>query len=203
MGYVIRQASAMDSDEIRGIYAHYVLNTVASFETGVPSSDQFLKRVSGIIAQYPFPVCVLNGKILGYAYASHHREREAYRYNVETSIYVHKDSKSQGIGTALYRCLFAILAAQGYYNAYAGIVLPNEKSLRFHQKSGFAPVGTYHKTGYKFSQWHDIHWMEKALTPLDKMPGAIRAIGELPTECLSGIFNRFIPCHFSGQSGVS
>ncbi|WP_242966682.1 GNAT family N-acetyltransferase [Desulfosporosinus sp. FKA] len=98
--------------------------------------------------------------ILGYAYASKHRERVAYRWSVDVSIYVRNECRGKKIGKALYTLLLSLLKLQGYFNAYAGICLPNESSVGIHEYFGFKKIAQYNKAGYKFGQWHNVGWWE-------------------------------------------
>ena len=105
------------------------------------------------------------GAIAGYAYASRHHERAAYRWAANVGIYLHSDHRRRGIGRALYTALLSLLDAQNYYTAYAGITLPNDASVGLHRAMGFVPVGVYHGAGHKLGRWHDVMWMEKLLRP--------------------------------------
>lgn len=160
---IIRQATVNDSNDILDIYSYYIENTSVSFETETPTVIDFSSRIYLIINTYPYLVYLRNDKIVGYAYASRHRERAAYQYDVDVSVYIKNSLHSQGIGTALYNNLFEILKFKKYYNAYAGITLPNEKSIALHYKFGFKEIGVHHNTGYKFNKWHDVIWFEKQL----------------------------------------
>lgn len=161
--YIIRKATLNDSKNILDIYSYYIENTAASFEIETPCLVDFSNRISTVMNVYPYFVCTINDKTIGYAYASKHREREAYRYDVDVSVYIRNDMHGKGIGTALYNMLFEELKLKNYYNAYAGITLPNEKSIALHQKFGFTDIGVHHKTGYKFNEWRDVLWLEKIL----------------------------------------
>ncbi|MFI3205678.1 MAG: N-acetyltransferase family protein [Clostridia bacterium] len=175
----IRQANKNDSAEILAIYSKYIENTTISFELKVPSLEDFTKRVETISSSYPYLVYVENDKIKGYAYASKHKEREAYDYDVEVSIYLDQNCLSSGIGTELYSVLFDILPKQGFFNAYSGITVPNEKSENIHKKFGFSNIGIYEKTGYKFGKWLDVKWLHKKLKSHEEKPEKIKKIGEL------------------------
>ena len=161
--FKIRSAIARDAKSILEIYSHYIENTAATFETQVPSLSDFAKRIDAIAGVYPYLLCEIDGEIVGYAYASRHRERDAYRYDIDVSVYVKNGCQSRGIGTLLYQKLFEALANLNYYNAYASITLPNEGSAALHHKFGFCEIGIHHKTGYKFGKWHDVLWLEKPL----------------------------------------
>lgn len=163
MDMIIRPVSKEDAADILAIYAPYVTDTVISFETEVPTLEEFSKRIENTQKNYPYLVCELDGKVVGYAYASRHRERAAYRFSVEVSVYVALAHHHKGIGKALYERLFAALDGYNYYSAYAGITLPNEKSIGLHKSFRFTEVGIYHNIGYKDGKWLDVIWLEKPL----------------------------------------
>lgn len=156
MNHVIRLATATDSGEILNIYKPFIENTPITFEITVPSVTEFSYRIESIIHQYPYLVYEIDNTVVGYAYASRHRKREAYCYDVDVSLYVLHEYHGSGVAHKLYGCLFKLLDELGYINAYASITVPNEKSIKFHQKFGFTAIGTHHKTGYKLGQWHDV-----------------------------------------------
>jgi phosphinothricin acetyltransferase len=183
----IRLVKPADSIEILSIYAPYIENTAISFEQTVPSIDEFTKRIESISSNYPYLVYETNGQIVGYAYASQHRERYAYRFSVDLSIYISEAYQGVGIAKRLYDCLFEILRNCGYVNSYAGYTVPNEKSSRFHEKYGFTPVGTYRKVGYKFCKWHDVTWTERAIKPHTDNPDETISINDLPKDLLDEI----------------
>ena len=160
---LVRPAAASDAKEILDIYAYYVENTPVTFEEVTPTILEFTGRTDKIISAYPYFVCIRNDKVIGYAYAHKYRERSAYRYDVEVSVYLRNGCNGQGAGTALYHKLFEALAQQDYYNAYAVITLPNDNSIALHEKFGFTKIGVHRKTGYKLGEWHDVLWMEKVL----------------------------------------
>lgn len=166
----IRPVTPADAEAILRIYAPYVANTCVSFETQVPGLAEFTARVEGILRGYPFLVCEAGGGIVGFAYASKHRERAAYKYSADVSVYVAPEYHGQGIGKALYAELFALLKGQGLRMAYAGIVLPNEKSVCLHKALGFNEVGVFHDAGYKFGQWLDVLWLEKMICTKEERP---------------------------------
>ena len=121
------------------------------------------RRVLGVLRQYPWLVCELDDAVVGYAYATAHRDRAAYRWSVDASAYISDRAHRQGIARGLYDRLFRILVTQGYRNVYAGITLPNPASCEFHKAMGFREVGIYHQVGYKFDKWHDTVWLERSL----------------------------------------
>jgi len=165
MGSEIRLAGEGDAEPIQGIYAPIVRDTAISFELEPPSVAEVVRRVRETLARWPWLVCERDGEILGYAYASKHRERAAYRCSVDVSVYTRPDARRGGVGRALYGSLLTILALQGYHGAYAGITLPNAASVGLHEAVGFAPVGVYRGVGYKLGAWHDVGWWQHVLRP--------------------------------------
>lgn len=158
---LIRFVNATDAEELLNIYRPFIKNTTTSFETTVPSIEEFKNRIINVTQKFPWLVAEINSNITGYAYASRHRERDAYQWSVEASAYVHPQYYRQGVAGLLYNKLFTLLKAQGFINAYAGIALPNDASVGFHTSSGFKPVGVYEKIGFKHGAWHDVLWMVK------------------------------------------
>ena len=163
----IREAKPSDAELILKIYSHYVTDTCVSFETEVPSIEEFASRIENTIKSYPYLVCEIDEKIVGYAYGSKYREREAYRYSAEVSVYVVPEYHRRGIGRALYAKLFELLKEQGIYTAYAGITVPNYNSVGLHKAMGFREVGIYKNVGYKFGTWLSSLWVEKPLRAYD------------------------------------
>lgn len=161
----IRLATESDAPAVADIYRPLVASTAITFETEPPGADEMRRRIAETLPLYPWLICDAGGRVAGYAYATTHRVRAAYRWSVDTSIYVDPKDRRSGIGRGLYRSLFAILEAQGYVNAYAGIALPNPGSVALHEAMGFQSVGVFRKVGYKLGAWHDVGWWELALTP--------------------------------------
>lgn len=159
----IRLASLADSAAIAAIYAPIVAETTISFEYEPPSAAAMGERITSTLTQYPWLVCTIDDVVAGYAYAGLHRKRTAYQWSTEVSAYVSADYRQRGVGKALYTSLFALLAVQGYINAYAGITMPNPPSVRLHRSVGFKHVGVYHNVGFKFGAWHDTTWWERPL----------------------------------------
>lgn len=143
------------------------------------------ERVEHVLKRTPWLVWERGGTVLGYAYASAHRERAAYQWSVEVSAYVHRDARRNGVARSLYATLFPTLSAQGFHNAYAGVTLPNAASIGLHTSMGFTPVGVYHGVGYKNGAWHDVGWFEKSLKPGDDNPGPIVAYDTQATVSVS------------------
>lgn len=163
MPAIIRTVEDRDIERIAAIYAPYVTGSAISFEIAPPDADTMAQRIGKILAVWPWLVYEREGEVLGYAYGSEHRTRAAYRWDVDVSAYVHPQAHRQGVGRALYTALFDILRLQGFYNAMAGIALPNPASVGLHEAMGFRPVGVYPKAGYKLGRWHDVGWWQLAL----------------------------------------
>ena len=162
---LIRLATAHDAAQIQAIYGPIVSQTAVSFEANPPTVDEMRQRIVDTLRSFPWLVCERQGTILGYVYASKHRVRAAYQWSVDVSAYVHTQARRMGVGRALYGSLFKILALQGFYNAYAGIALPNPASVGLHEAMGFKSVGVYNAVGYKLNAWHDVGWWHLALRP--------------------------------------
>jgi phosphinothricin acetyltransferase len=162
----IRLANTKDAERIQEIYAPFCLeDSPVSFEVEPPSLKEMAERIETILQSLPWLVWLEDGEVLGYAYASPHKNRAAYQWSVDVSAYIDATIRGSGVGASLYESLFNILRLQGYFNAYAGITLPNPASVRLHEKMGFTPVGTYRQVGYKGGSWHDVAWYELVLRP--------------------------------------
>jgi len=160
----IRVASASDAAAIASIYAPIVSETTISFEIEPPTPEGMAERIVRTVAMYPWLVADRDGRVVGYAYSSQHRERAAYRWSVDVSAYVSADFRRSGIGRALYKRLFSILRAQKFRSAFAGITLPNDASVGLHEAMGFTPLGIYKEVGFKLGQWRDVGWWQLALS---------------------------------------
>jgi phosphinothricin acetyltransferase len=159
----IRVARLDDAAEIAEIYAPNVTGSHISFEVDAPTPEIMRTRIAKVLSVFPWLVHDAGGRIEGYAYASPHRDRAAYRWSADVSCYVRPEARGRGIGKALYTELLRLLEAHGYFNAYAGIALPNEASVRLHESVGFEPIGVYRNVGYKLGSWHDVGWWGRRL----------------------------------------
>ena len=177
--FKIRLITENDISAVLDIYRPYVLNTIISFEYEVPSLEEFTERVKTITAEYPWLVCENQDIIIGYAYASKHRYRTAYQWSPESTVYVSTEFQGKGVGRILYETLFSILRLQGYFNVYAGVGLPNEKSVGFHRALGFDEIGDFKKVGYKHGNWHDTKWFQLHLSEHINNPPAPKTIVEI------------------------
>jgi L-amino acid N-acyltransferase YncA len=172
----IRLARAADGEALAAIYRPAVSERATSFEVDPPDALEMSQRVTSLLVTHPWLVCAEDGRTLGYAYASRHRERAAYQWSVEVSAYVHQGAHRRGVATGLYTSLFAVLCLLGYRNAFAGITLPNEASVRFHEAAGFVRIGTYRRIGWKLGAWHDVLWLQRDLAPHVAAPPAPTAL---------------------------
>ena len=176
----IRLATAADAAALAALYAPYVTSTPVSFETEPPDAAEMRERLAAGGALYPWLVAEEGGTLLGFASASRFRPRHAYRFTVETSVYLDSSAHGQGLGRLLYGRLLDGLTAQGFTQAIAAISLPNEASVALHERLGFAPAGTYRNVGFKFDAWHSVGLWQKELArtaPHPEEPKPYDAIG--------------------------
>ena len=180
----IRLASEHDAAQISEIYAPIVEDTSFSFELTAPTTADMRQRIVQTLEWLPWLSCEVDGAVGGYCYANPHRVRAAYQWSVEVSVYVHAAFRQRGAARALYTSLFALLRLQGFYNAYAGIALPNDTGVRLHESLGFAPIGVYQGVAYKRGAWHDVGWWHLRLQdlaaepqPALSLPSAMQAPG--------------------------
>lgn len=174
---MIRVAETRDAEQIAAIYRPYVEKTAITFEEKPPTAEEIAAKIAKVGATFPFIVfeepAARPGEaptILGYAYATRYRERAAYRWSLEDSVYVREDSQGRGIGRALLAALIALLRELGYVKIYAVITPPNPSSVILHEKFGFAPLGRFADTAYKLGAWQAIDWMELSLREPSSLP---------------------------------
>jgi L-amino acid N-acyltransferase YncA len=193
MSMTIRLATEQDAEQILEIYAPFCLRTPVSFETQPPALAEMRARIAKTLDSLPWLVCEEHGQILGYAYASRHRERAGYRWSVDVSVYIREGHRGAGLGRALYIALFAILRLQGFYNIVAGISLPNPASVKLHESMGLQPIGTYPGIGFKCGQWHDVGWWQLSLRTPTGAPeeplelAAVRTLPEFNEAIMAGL----------------
>lgn len=168
--FILRDADPSDAAGMLAIYGPVVRSTAISFELEPPSVEEFAERIAQTLETHPWLVCEGDEGVLGYAYATLHRQRPAYRWSTESSVYVAAGHHRRGIARLLYAELFEQLRSRGFYNVFAGITLPNEPSIRLHRSFGFEPVGTFRKVGYKFGAWHDVAWFGLRVRPGEEHP---------------------------------
>jgi phosphinothricin acetyltransferase len=170
----LRKATVSDGEALAAIYQYYVENTAITFEYVPPTDKEFSERIAHKTEKYPFLVAEENGKPIGYAYASEYRERAAYSWDVETSVYLDVNHRGKGIGKRLYTALEEILKQQNVVNLYACITDPNPRSEEMHRSLGYDLVGRFRAAGFKRGTWHGVSWFEKQIcfseTPLPVIP---------------------------------
>jgi phosphinothricin acetyltransferase len=152
-------ARPTDAQAVLDIYAPYVTDTAITFVSKVPTADEIQRKMIELEKRYPYLVCTIDDKVVGFAYADRVRPHEAYRWNAELSVYINPGFHGRGIATALYTALFQILKAQGFCNLYAVITLPNEASIALHRHFGFKELALHQADGYKMGAWRDVFWM--------------------------------------------
>lgn len=170
---MIRDARKDDGAALSAIYNPYITDFVTSFEIHPVAPEEMAERIQRIAAHYPWLVYERAGEILGYAYASRWKDREAYHYCAETTIYLRGGAEGKGIGTLLYRALLNRLPAHEVKVAIGCIALPNDASVALHEKLGFQKVGHFPAVGHKFDDWIDIGYWRKSLCGVEEAPGAV------------------------------
>lgn len=185
----LRMAQESDAREILDIYAYYIKNTAVSFDYDVPTIQEFTEKIKSIKKRYPYLVVEEEGKVVGYAYAACFKEREAYDWAVETTIYMHPDCKGKGYGKSLYSKLEELLKKQNIQNMNACIACIDQEdeyltnaSPQFHEHVGFRLVGKFNKCGCKFGRWYDMIWMEKIIGDHGENPSVVIPITEITKE---------------------
>ncbi|MEQ9507009.1 MAG: arsinothricin resistance N-acetyltransferase ArsN1 [Hyphomonas sp.] len=176
---ILRVARPDDAGDIAAIYAPYVRDTVISFETEAPDEAEMHRRIVATLKTHPWLVAELSGLVVGYAYASQHRARLAYRWGCDVAVYLAPETKGQGIGNDLYTDLLKFLRRQGFRHAFGGIALPNPASVALHERHGFRHLGTYRQVGFKLGAWHDVGWWQLALEADPGPPDEIIPFAEL------------------------
>ena len=166
----IRTATPGDGAGVAAVYAPEVTDGVASFETHPPSTHEMSGRIARVLPVHPWLVLEEDGRIAGFAYAAPHRDRAAYRWSVDTTVYVGREHQGRGFGRALYGVLLDTLVRQGFHAAYAGVTLPNPASEALHRSLGFETIGIYPEVGFKHDAWRDTAWMRRVLTPASGQP---------------------------------
>src|SRR4051812_40693656 len=166
----VRIAQKSDAPGILDIYKPYIDHSAITFETETPEIEQFEQRINKCLQRFPWLVCVIDDVVAGYVYASAHRDRDAYQWTCECSVYIHDQFKGKGIASALYKILFDILKIQGLRTVYAGITLPNEASIQLHERFGFKHFATYENVGYKTDGWKTVGWWRLQINDYELNP---------------------------------
>ena len=182
----IRIATEQDAEALLEIYAPYVENTAITFEYTVPTVQEFTRRIRHVLEKYPYLVAEREGKIAGYAYAGTFKERAAYDWSVETTVYVREDQKRTGVGRELYGMLEKLLALQNIQNLNACIAYLEvedqyltHNSVQFHEHLGYRLVGEFYKCGYKSGRWYNMVWMEKHIGGHEDRPQAVKSFNDI------------------------
>jgi len=170
MSFLIRVATPADGAVIADIYAPYVETMNVSFEQRAPSPKEMARRIESVTETYPWLVAEVDGEVVAYAYGTRFRERWAYRFGVETAIYVAAHRQREGIGRRLYMALIRTLSTQGYTQALAAITLPNENSIDMHEAVGFQRAGVWRSVGYKGGEWRDVGLWQRPLALMEDVP---------------------------------
>lgn len=165
----IRLASADDAGGIRGVYAPFV-DTPVTFEEEAPSCEAYRERIAEICEKYPCLVAEESGRIVGFAYAHELRERIAFQWNAELSVYLAPAAQGQGTGSRLYAALLELLRLTGIKAVYGVVTSPNPASERLHRAFGFALMGTQPHAGFTCGAWHDVAWYVREIAPFEDAP---------------------------------
>lgn len=177
--YTMRMATLADAPDIYAIYEPYILNTAITFEYKPIPLEEFRLRMKKVLEQFPWLVCEREGKIVGYAYCTRFKERAAFDWDCECSVYIDENEHRKGIASLLYEEMLELVRKQGYFTVYALITNSHQSSIAFHERFGFTKVGVYEKTGYKFEKWWDLLVMEKRLRTFDEKPARLLSIHEI------------------------
>lgn len=169
----IRTATADDAAAIAAIYAPMVEQTPASFEETPPDAAEIERRMRARPA-LPWLVAQTSDRVVGYAYAVQHRQRAAYRWCADSSVYVEASHHGRGVGRMLYERLIEEMTELGYVSLFAGIALPNDASVGLHEAMGFRAVGVYRRVGFKHGQWRDVGWWQRMLVDPPSSPAEPR-----------------------------
>ena len=161
---MIRTATTADAEQICNIYNHYIKHSCISFEEKPVSMKQMQQRIKDISVSFPWLVYEIDQQILGYAYASTWKTRSAYRYSVESTIYLSEQATGQGIGSQLYAALIAVLKQTDTHSVIGCIALPNVASIALHENIGFEQVAHFKEVGRKFDHWVDVGFWELILS---------------------------------------
>jgi phosphinothricin acetyltransferase len=159
----IRHATPDDAGGCLRVYAPFANETAVSFEQEAPALEEYAQRIMRVNRTHAFLVAEDHGEVIGFAYAGVHRERMAYRWTCEVSVYLGAAHRGRGLGRALYETLFELLEQQGYRMLLAGITMPNPASVALHKSLGFGEVGVYRRIGWKAGDWRDVIWLARSL----------------------------------------
>lgn len=188
----VRAAASEDAEQLLEIYTPFVISedsslSNVSFELAAPDVEEFRQRIKDISKQFPYLVGEVNGQILGYVYCHPYRERLAYQWAVEVTIYLAPAGQGKGLGRLLYETMEKLLCLQGVTMAYSCITVGNDHSIKMHEALGYRLIGTFTNSGYKNGQWLDTVWLEKQLQPCPKQPDNIKSWWELDPDAVAAV----------------
>ena len=188
----VRAAAPEDAEQLLEIYTPFVISedsslSNVSFELAAPDVEEFRQRIQDISKQFPYLVGEVNGQILGYVYCHPYRERLAYQWAVEVTIYLAPAGQGKGLGRLLYETMEKLLCLQGVTMAYSCITVGNDHSIKMHEALGYRLIGTFTNSGYKNGQWLDTVWLEKQLQPCPKQPDNIKSWRELDPDAVATV----------------
>ena len=188
----VRAAMPQDAEQLLEIYTPFVISedcsvSNVSFELTAPDVEEFRQRIKDISKQFPYLVGEVNGQILGYVYCHPYRERLAYQWAVEVTIYLAPAGQGKGLGRLLYETMEKLLCLQGVTMAYSCITVGNDYSIKMHEAVGYRLIGTFTNSGYKNGQWLDTVWLEKQLQPCPKQPDNIKSWRELDPDAVAAV----------------
>jgi phosphinothricin acetyltransferase len=184
-----RLAAEDDAARLLAVYAPYLATSI-TFETEIPSEEEFRRRIRDITSFYPYLVCEQDGNVLGYAYAHRQLERAAYRWNAELSVYLAPDARGNGLGETLYRKLIDLLRLQHIQTVYAIVTSPNPRSERLHERMGFVRSGFFREAGFKDGEWHHTSWYDLVIGTPHETPHEIVSLHDLPADAVAQILAR-------------
>jgi len=187
---MLRFAVPDDAEALRAIYAQYI-GTSVTFEYDLPTTEAFRRRVEDIAAEYPYLVWEEDGVILGYAYAHRYRERAAYQWGAELSVYLDRGARGRGLGAKLYGGLMALLKLQGVRTVYGVVTQPNARSDRLHTAMGFTVAGVVRNAGFKNGAWHNVTTFEKPIGTFDGAPAPLKSIRDIDPAAVASILKQY------------
>jgi phosphinothricin acetyltransferase len=170
----VRDANEDDADACAAIYAPYVTDTAITFEYEPPSAAEMARRIAAAQRAHAWLVLEDDGRVVGYAYGGPYKERAAYRWSSEVSVYLETGRRRSGSGRLLYAALFERLAERGFHTLVAGMTLPNDASEGLHRAMGFEPIGIFRRVGWKHGRWRDVAWAQRSLGLDDEPPVDLR-----------------------------
>lgn len=188
---ILRLATSEDAPQLQAIYAPYAKNTAVNFDFHIPTVQDFEKQIKTMRLKYPFLVCLVNDRIVGYEYGHPQTSWEANQWNAELSIYLMESVSHKGLGTHMYRALIDLLKIQNIKNVYACINASNSGSIKFHKRFDFDTIGIFHKNGYKLGEWHDVMWLEKQISLYENPPIPFTPFNQICSEQIQLILKKY------------